>query len=374
MIPPSEDASGAKILFLAAALFVVVAGLKLGAPIFVPFFLGVFLSIISFPVLFFLKGKGWPTWLAILISVAGNLAVVGFIVLLALQSVRNFQDRAPRYVEKFEVLVEQIQTQLEQGTLPGAKYFPSDVVNPGAALGLAQETLGQLMNLISNGFLVALIMIFILGEATSMPKKLHYILGARDPEETDPGRFQKITREVVQYLGIKTVVSLGTGLIIGIGTAVLGLDFPILWGLIAFAFNYVPTIGSVLAAIPAIILAVVQPGSEALMAPGFDSGLMIDWGRVIGVAAIYIGVNVVFGNFIEPMLMGRRLGLSTLVVVLSLIFWGWVWGPVGMLLSVPMTMVVKIMLENTPDLRWVAVLLSQWPLDPKAFPVSEKIE
>lgn len=147
------------------------------------------------------------------------------------------------------------------------------------------------------------------------------------------------------------------------GTWRIGLDFPVLWGLVAFALNYVPTIGSVIASVPALILAVIQPGDEVLISTATDTGLLIDWGRVIAVACLYVAANVIFGNFVEPMLMGRKLGLSTVVITLSLIFWGWVWGPIGMLLSVPLTMVVKIMLENTTDLRWVAVLLSQWPMD-----------
>ncbi len=122
---------------------------------------------------------------------------------------------------------------------------------------------------------------------------------------------------------------------------IIGVDFPLLWGMLAFLLNYVPTLGSILAAIPPVLLATVQLGP----------------GHALATALVFVGVNVVLGNFVEPHFMGRRLGLSTLVVFLSLVFWGWVWGPVGMLLSVPLTMIVKIMLENTEDLRWVAVLL-----------------
>ncbi len=122
---------------------------------------------------------------------------------------------------------------------------------------------------------------------------------------------------------------------------IIGVDFPLLWGMLAFLLNYVPTLGSIIAAVPPVLLAIVQLGP----------------GHALATALVFVGVNVVLGNFVEPHFMGRRLGLSTLVVFLSLVFWGWVWGPVGMLLSVPLTMIVKIMLENTEDLRWVAVLL-----------------
>jgi predicted PurR-regulated permease PerM len=155
-----------------------------------------------------------------------------------------------------------------------------------------------------------------------------------------------VIREVQEYLGIKTAVSLATGFLIGLLAWLLGLDFPILLGLIGFVMNYIPTVGSILAAVPALVLSLLQFGTL---------------GHLLAVTTAYVIINTVFGNIIEPNLMGRRLGLSTLVVILSLLFWAWLWGPVGALLAVPLTMVVKIMLENTEDLRWIAVLLDKSP-------------
>jgi hypothetical protein len=162
----------------------------------------------------------------------------------------------------------------------------------------------------------------------------------------DRRRVTKIVREVQAYLGIKTLVSLATGLSIGVLAWLLGLDFYVLLGLIGFVMNYIPTVGSLLAALPALFLSVLQ----------FTS-----LGHLLLVVGGYGAINMVFGNLIEPNLMGKRLGLSTLVVILSLLFWAWVWGPVGALLAVPLTMIVKIMLENTEDLRWVAILLDKSP-------------
>src|SRR5690606_25400577 len=150
-----------------------------------------------------------------------------------------------------------------------------------------------------------------------------------------------VTREVQRFLAIKTLISLATGILIGVSVWLAGLDFALLLGLLAFLLNYVPNIGSILAAIPGIMLALIQYGVS----------------RALIVLAAYLAVNVALGNILEPNLMGRRFGLSTLIVVLSLIFWGWVLGPVGMLLSVPLTMIVKIMLEHTQDFRWLAILL-----------------
>ena len=152
-----------------------------------------------------------------------------------------------------------------------------------------------------------------------------------------------MTLQVQNYLAIKTAVSVFTGVLVGIWVWALGLDLPLLWGLVAFIFNYIPNLGSILAAVPAVLLALVQFGP----------------GRAAVVASGYLAINLVFGNDVEPMMLGRRLGLSTLVVFMSRVFWGWVWGPVGMLLSVPLTMMLKIAMENTEDLRWVAVMLDK---------------
>ena len=153
--------------------------------------------------------------------------------------------------------------------------------------------------------------------------------------------FVRFAENVNRYMAIKTTVSVSTGLAVTLMLAVLGVDFPVLWGILAFMLNFVPTIGSIIAAVPAVLLALVELGPlSALLA-----------------ASGYVALNIGFGNFIEPRFMGRGLGLSTLVVFLSLVLWGWVFGPVGMLLSVPLTMTAKIALEANPATEWLARLL-----------------
>ena len=144
---------------------------------------------------------------------------------------------------------------------------------------------------------------------------------------------------------LKTVLSLLTGVLVAALNALLGVDYPVLWGLLAFFFNFVPNIGSIIAAVPAVLLALIQT----------------DLTTTLLTAAGYVIINVGIGNFLEPRVMGRGLGLSTLVVFLSLVFWGWVLGPIGMLLSVPLTMIVKVTLENFEQTHWIAVLLSANP-------------
>jgi predicted PurR-regulated permease PerM len=198
--------------------------------------------------------------------------------------------------------------------------------------------LRNLAAVLSNLFLILLTMIFMLIEAASVPVKVKAAIGTG---RLDVDKMHHAVIQVQRYLGLKTLTSLATGLLIGFWTAVLGLDFAVVWGLLAFLLNYIPNIGSIVAAIPAVLLGLVQGGI----------------GFALLVAVGYVVVNVGIGNFTEPWLMGRTLGLSTLVVFLSLVFWGWMWGSVGMLLSVPLTMIIKILLENTDDLRWMAVML-----------------
>jgi predicted PurR-regulated permease PerM len=147
---------------------------------------------------------------------------------------------------------------------------------------------------------------------------------------------------VNNYLAIKTLVSIATGIVVSIMLWAFGLDFPILWGVLAFLLNFIPNIGSIIAAVPAISLAILQLGPAQA---GF-----------IGLG--YLTINTVMGNVVEPKYLGKGLGLSALVVFLSLIFWGWLLGTVGMLLSVPLTMILKIGLQSSAEGRWFAVLLS----------------
>jgi len=186
-------------------------------------------------------------------------------------------------------------------------------------------------------FLIQLTAIFILFESYILPKKIHAAFGESNLSHNS----REIIRSINQYLAIKAVTSLVTGLLITVWLSIIGVDFPVLWGVIAFMLNFVPTIGSIIAAVPTVLLSLVQLG--------VDSSLLV----VLG----YFLVNMLVGNVWEPRIMGKGLGLSTLVVFLSLTFWGWVFGSVGMLLSVPFTMIAKIILEKTPETHWIAILL-----------------
>jgi predicted PurR-regulated permease PerM len=216
--------------------------------------------------------------------------------------------------------------------------FLDEYFNPAKAMGLAADTLKGVTGVFTNIFMILLTVVFILLEASVIPSKLQAAL--KDPGESVP-RLGEFLANLNRYLAIKTIFSLLTGIGIWLWLVILGVDYPVLWGVLAFALNYIPNIGSIIAAIPASLLALVQLG----LGPSILT--------VLG----YLVVNTVLGNFLEPRFMGRGLGLSTLVVFLSLVFWGWVLGPMGMLLSVPLTMIVKIWLESGEDTKRAAILL-----------------
>ena len=207
-----------------------------------------------------------------------------------------------------------------------------------AVFRVVGKTLGGVGALLSNTFLILITVIFIVLEASSFPKKLKAISGDSNESLVN---LQKIVSNIKHYMAIKTLVSIATGILIAIWLIILRVDYPWLWGMLAFFLNFVPNIGSIIAAVPPALLAFVQFGIVKLLLTAL--GFMV--------------VNVMIGNIIEPRFMGRGLGLSTLVVFVSLVFWGWVLGPVGMLLSIPLTMTVKIALESKEDTRWIAILL-----------------
>jgi AI-2 transport protein TqsA len=342
----TDENPGAKFLFSLACLVVVVYGLKYAAAILLPAALALFLAVISLPVMLWLRKKGVPKAPAIVVPVLINVAVGGLLILVATQSFSELQKSLPIYLNTLQQLQLSWIESLEARTdLMLSDYLTVNLLNPAAVLGFAGGAVGRIAQALSMTFIVFLIMAFMLSEATVFPHKFRHLIAGGDGDG-DGDRFAKVVTEVQTYLGIKTVISLTTGIILGTWAYVMGLDFPVLLGLTAFLLNYIPTVGSIIAAIPAVLLSIILVGSV---------------GHALLVGLGYVIVNTLFGNIIEPNLMGRRLGLSTLVVILSLLFWGWAWGPLGALLSVPLTVVVKIWLENTPDLRWIAILLDKSP-------------
>lgn len=337
-----------RLLVVAACVVVLVAGLRAASSIMIPFLVAVFIAAISLPVLTWLQHR-LPMIVAVLGTILLDLLVLALAGYLVGSTANQVAGEMGEIQSTLTEWIEDSGEWLEERGVPVASWpavaggddsLPRALFSrfePGFLVDFVNRTLRTTTAALSSFLVISLIVIFTLFEAATFGPKVRAAFGSAGAE----ARFARAMHEIQHYMGIKTVISLATGLLIGIWVGVLGVEFAIFWGLVAFVLNFIPNLGSIIAAVPTTLLAMVQIGV----------------GRALLVALGYLVVNMVIGNFIEPPLLGRRLGLSTLVVVLSLVFWGWVWGPVGMLLSVPLTMVVKILLENTEEFRWVAVLL-----------------
>ena len=304
--------------------------------VLVPLLVAIFIAVLCTPLTRLLERIRIPTGLAVaivIILIIGTMTLVGTFVGGSLAA---FNDRLPFYQTRLDEIFTEMATLLGQEVSVGRLL---EMVQPGAAMGLVATLLNGIQGLLANFFLIAFSVIFMLLESSTFPAKMQLVLRASRGE---PEYFKRFTSSVQRYLGIKTLTSLVTGLAVGMLAAGFGLDFPFLWGLLAFLLNFIPNIGSLIAAIPAVLLALIQFG-------GWESAL---------IALGYFVINIAIGGIIEPRVMGRGLGLSTLVVFLSLVFWGWILGPIGMLLSVPLTMTAKIALESSERTATAALLLS----------------
>lgn len=333
------------LLITAAALVVVIAGMQAAASLLVPFLLAAFIAIICLPPLNWLTSHKIPAGIAVLIITVTLLLVGSLVGAFVGASVADFSHNLPNYQARLDDQTASLLAWLASFGLDINSQLLRENLDPSAAMGMAGNLLSGLGNALANTFLIVLMVIFLLIETTALPNKW----AAMSKGAPATAGFGKFLESVNAYMAIKGWVSLATGAIIAIWLAVLDVDYPLLWGLLAFLFNFVPNIGSIIAAIPAVLLALVQFGP----------------GVAIGAGAGYLAVNIVMGNVVEPRFMGRGVGLSTLVVFISLVFWGWVLGPVGMLLSVPLTMIVKLALEARQDTHWIAVLLGP-DIEPEA--------
>ena len=331
-------AKASQIFLLMASFVIVVAGMRAAEPILVPFLMAAFISFLCSPIMFWLQRVGFPKWLAILVTIIVILAVGLLIGTLIGSSIKNFIGDIPTYEVKLRQQTSLFINWLNKLGIEISNRQIADIFNPGAVMGLVGMFLNNLSGVLTNGFLILMTVVFILLEASSFPSKLHSISGNPD---SSMSRLDQFLNDINRYLAIKTMISLVTGILVTVFLLIIDLDYPFVWGLIAFILNYIPNIGSIIASIPAILLALVQFGYI--------------WAGIVAIG--YFAINIILGGFIEPRLMGRGLGLSPLVVFLSLIFWGWILGPVGMLLSVLLTVTAKIALESREDTQWLAVIL-----------------
>lgn len=336
-MPETISSAPLRILIGFAAFVVIIAGMKAAAELLVPFLLAAFIAIIATPAIFWLERRKVPSALAITMVILAVLLVVVLIGTLIGTSVNDFTQQLPDYQARLGDEINAVTAWLNAQGFQISLTSVTQYVDPGRAMELVSNFLKGLGGVLSNTFLIFLAVIFILAEASSFPRKLRLMLGPNG----SIGGFKQFLDRMGAYIKIKTWTSVGNGILVTVWLLILDVDYALLWGVLAFLLNYVPNIGSIIAAVPPVLLAFIQHGMLS----------------AILTTAGYIVLNIVIDSIIAPRFTGRGVGLSTLVVFLSLLFWGWVLGPVGMLLSVPLTMTAKIALDSREDTRWLGILL-----------------
>jgi predicted PurR-regulated permease PerM len=326
---------GVKFWIIIASLVIVIAGIKASASIITPLFLALFITAICYGPFVWLKNKGLPKSLALIVVVLATGILLTLFLGFIGTSISAFAEKLPFYEQKFSQYWSSINMWLINAGLIDKDFGLEEHISPASIMSLTGDVFTGFGNLLSDSFLILLVVVFMLIESTVIIKKMSVI---------KPGSLVKadeIINQLIRYTLTKTITSLATGICIAISLAIIGVDFPILWGVLAFLLNFIPNIGSTIAAIPALMLSLVQLGLPS----------------AIITAAVYVAINGVIGNLIEPRIMGRSLGLSPLVVLISLIFWGWTLGTVGMLLATPLTILLKITFDNMEETKYFGLIL-----------------
>jgi AI-2 transport protein TqsA len=341
MLAQITERPGRSFLVLAASFVIVIAGMKAATSILVPLLIAAFLAIVCDQPVEWLHRVRVPRPLALLIVIAAVTLIIAVSMAFVGASVGRLIAELPKYETKIEAQKAGFVEWMQGHNITGITEEDLTFFDPGTGIRLFGAILSSLSSLLSNAFMILLLLAFLLVEISVFPKKLERIIGADARRQTE-----NVVTSVRQYVGMKMVISLATGAIITLWLRLLNVDYPFLWGTIAFLLNFIPNVGSLMAAIPAVGFVLLEQ----------------DFTQALWAGLAYVVVNIVLGSIVEPRVLGEGLGLSGIVVLVSLVFWGWVLGPIGMLLAVPLTMTAKIVFEASEETRWLAELMGPEPI------------
>src|SRR5215218_3301099 len=327
-----------------AATVVVLVAMRLAAPVLDPILFAVVLALLFSPIYAWLIRRRIPTPLALVIMLVGLTVLFLGIFLILGVSIARFSGDIGSYAGKLNVQVGNVQELAKSLGLSNVDI--RDVVKPGALAGAIGSVLAGVADFLSNLFLILIIVLFFLAEGPAMMNRLQASAGRDRPQVA---RLTVFGRNVVRQLGLRAVVNLVTGAGVVVLMFVLGVDFPLMWGILTFFLSFIPWIGLPLAVAPAVVLAFAEHGIE----------------RALLVIAGVIVINVLAENALSPMLMGRGLSLSPTVLFIGFIFWAWLLGGPGAFLAAPLTIFLVLMLETFPETRWLASVMGMSPPAPE---------
>ncbi len=320
-----------------AAIIIVLAGIKAAAGIVEPFLLSIFIAIIFSPFFGWLNDKGMPSSLSLFLVIILIIFIVGLLGILIGSSVHDFSSNLSYYEQRLHEEAQSTLLFLNGYGIEVPKEEINAIFDTNRLMKIAAGGLKSLGGMLTNGFVIILTVAFMLLESTHLTQKINLASTQADMIV----QLNTIIDKIKKYMLIKTYISLFTGALVWAILLLFQIDYAILWAVFAFFLNYIPNIGSLLAAVPPVLLGLIQFGFIT----------------AVEISVAYILINIIIGSILEPKLMGSGLGLSTLIVFLSLIFWGWLLGPIGMLLSIPLTIMAKIVFDSKPNTKWIAIML-----------------
>jgi len=332
-----KETNIASLFIVMASVVIVLAGIKSASTIIIPFLLSLFIAIILTPAYSFFKSKRVPDGLALVIVIGFFLLFIGLVAKLIGTSVVEFSADIDVYTQKLNEIYSSL---LEYSNNLGLELPVNELTNilsTKKIMIFVTSILQGMGSIFTNGFVIVLTVIFMLLESGHFIDKIDFADGQKETVT----HLKMIVEKIQKYMVLKALISLLTGFVVWIALLIIGTDYAFLWAVLAFMFNFIPNIGSIIAAVPAVLITLVQLGSVSALI----------------VSLLYTGVNIIIGSIIEPKVMGKGLGLSTLIVFLSLLFWGWLLGIVGMLLSIPLTIMAKIVFDANENTKWISVLL-----------------
>jgi AI-2 transport protein TqsA len=335
-----------------AATVVVLVGMRLAAPILNPILFAVVLSLLFSPIYAWLRRHRIPTPLALIFMLVGlTVLFVGIFLIMGI-SIARFSGDIASYAGKLNVQVGNLQDLVRSAGLSEVNI--RDAVKPSALAGAIGSVLAGVADFLSNLFLILVIVLFLLAEGPAMMDRLRSSAGSDHPQVE---RLTVFGRNVVRQLGLRAIVNLVTGAGVTILMFVLGVDFPLMWGILTFFLSFIPWIGLPLAVAPAVVLALAEHG--------IDRALLVILGVIV--------INILAENALSPMLMGRGLSLSPTVLFLGFIFWAWLLGGPGAFLAAPLTIFLVLMLETFPETRWLAAVMGMSAPDPDSPAPEEEV-
>ncbi len=340
-----------RVMLLLAALVVVFVGMRLAAPILDPILFAVILALLFSPIYAWLKRHRVPTPLALVVMLVGLTLLFAAIGGILGVSIARFSGDIASYTGKLNGQLDNIQSLTK--SLGVSKADLHKALSPSALTGAIGAVLGGIADFLSNLFLILVIVLFLLAEGPAMMNRLRASTGEDHPQVA---RLTIFGRNVVRQLGLRAIVNLFTAAGVVILLLVLRVDFPLMWGILAFFLSFIPWIGLPLAVAPAVILALAEHG--------LTSAILV----IAGVTVI----NILAENALSPMLMGRGLSISPTVLFIGFIFWAWLLGGPGAFLAAPLTIFLILMLDTFPETRWLANVMGMGAPAPEASDPEEE--